>query len=210
MRAARNLKKPTAPVRARRRYDGSLRRLRAAETRQRIVTAGSELLRKSPIRDWRALTVRAVAERAGVNQRTVYRHFAHERQLRDAVMHRLEEEVGIDLAGLRLEDVAEVTARILKHVSAYPLAPRRRLDPTLSEAGRRQRNALLSAVAARTARWPEADRLVAAAMFDVLWSIASYERLVVDWQLDRTQVVRGITWVIKLVEEAVRKGRRPS
>ena len=47
-------------------------------------------------------------------------------------------------------------------------------------------------------------------MFDVLWSVASYERLVVDWQLDREQAIRGITWVIGLVEEAVRKGRRPS
>ena len=55
----------------------------------------------------------------------------------------------------------------------------------------------------------EADRLVAAAMFDVLWSVASYERLVVDWQLDRKQAIRGITWVIGLIEEAVRNGRRP-
>jgi len=209
MRASRN-SRSSEPVRARRQYDSSLRRLRAAETRERIVAAGSELLHGSPIRDWRALTVRAVAERARVNQRTVYRHFANERELRDAVMHRLEQEAGVDLAGLRLDGVAEITARIFKHVSSYPLEPRRQLDPTLSEAGQRQRNALLAAVAARTARWPEADRRVAAAMFDVLWSVASYERLVVDWQLDRKQVVRGITWVIGLVEEAIRKGRRPS
>ena len=196
--------------RSRRPYDATLRRQRAAGTRERIVAAGSELLHGSPIRDWRALTISAVAERAGVNQRTVYRHFANERGLRDAVMHRLEEEAGINLAGLRLEDVADVTARIFQHVSAYPLERRRQLDPTLSRAGQRQRNALLGAVAARTAEWPEADRRVAAAMFDVLWSVASYERLVVDWQLDRKQVVRGITWVIRLVEQAIRKGRRPS
>jgi len=209
MRASRD-SRSSQPVRARRQYDSSLRRLRAAETRERIVAAGSELLHGSPIRDWRALTVRAVAERARVNQRTVYRHFANERELRDAVMHRLEQEAGVDLAALRLDGVAEITARIFKHVSSYPLEPRRQLDPTLSEAGQRQRNALLAAVAARTARWPEADRRVAAAMFDVLWSVASYERLVVDWQLDRKQVVRGITWVIGLVEEAIRKGRRPN
>jgi len=198
------------PVRARRRYDATLRRQQAAETRERIVAAGSALLQGSPIRDWRALTVRAVAERAGVNQRTVFRHFANERALHDAVMHRIEQEAGIDLAELRLEDVADVAVRIFKHISAHPLTPRRQLDPTLSEAGQRQRNALLSAVAIRTARWPPADRLLAAAMFDVLWSVASYERLVLNWQLDRKQVIRGITWVIKLVEEAVRKGRRPS
>ena len=200
----------SAPVRARRCYDSRLRLQRAAETHERIVAAGSELLHGSPIRDWQALTIRAVAERAGVNERTVYRHFVNERGLRDAVMHRLEEEAGIDLAGLRLEDVAEAAARIFEHVSSYPLQPRPPLDPTLTEAGQRQRKALLGAVAARTAGWPEAGRVVAAAMFDVLWSIASYERLVVDWQLDREQAIRGISWVIRLVEEAIRKGRRPS
>lgn len=200
----------SAPVRARRRYDTTLRRQLAAGTRERIVAAGSELLHGSPIRDWRALTVRAVADRASVNERTVYRHFVNERALRDAVMHRLEEEAGIELAGLRLEHVADAAARIFRHVSSYPLKPRPPLDPTLTEASQRQRKALLGAVAARSARWPEADRVVAAAMFDVLWSVASYERLVIDWHLDREQAIRGITWVIGLIEKAVRKGWRPS
>jgi AcrR family transcriptional regulator len=199
----------SAPARARRRYDTTLRRQQAAGTRERIVAAGSALLHRSPIRDWRSLTLRAVAERAGVNERTVYRHFANERALRDAVMHRLEEEAGIDLTGLRLEDVADVAARIFEHVSAYPRKARPPLDPTLTEASQRQRKALLRAVTAQAARWPEADRVVAAAMFDVLWGVASYERLVVDWQLDRERAIRGITWVVSLVEEAVRKGRRP-
>lgn len=194
--------------RGRRRYDSTLRRQRAAGTRERIVAAGSELLHGSSIRDWHDLTVRAVAVRARVNERTVYRHFVNERALRDAVMHRLEEQAGIDLAALRLEDVGEVAARIFDHVASYPREPRVPLDPTLSEAGQRQRKALLAAVTARTARWPEAERVVVAALLDSLWSVASYERLVVDWQLDRTQAIRGITWVIGLIEEAVRRGKR--
>ena len=196
-------------VRPRRPYDGTLRRERAAETRTRIVAAGAELLRGSSIRDWHALTLRAVATHAGVAERTVYRHFANERVLRDAVMRRLEEEAGIDLAGMRLEDVADVTARIFAHVSSYPREPRPALDPTLSEAGERQRAALLAVVAAHTPRWRAADRQTVAALFDVLWSVASYERLVADWRLDRDQAIRGITWVVRLVEEALRDGRRP-
>jgi AcrR family transcriptional regulator len=195
--------------RGRRPYDATLRRERAGETRQRIVAAGADLLRGSSIRDWHALTLRAVAAHAGVAERTVYRHFASERVLRDAVMRRLEEEAGIDLAGMALGDVADVTARIFAHVSSYPREQRPALDPTLSEAGERQRAALLAAVAAHTPRWRAADRKVVAALFDVLWSVASYERLVADWQLDRAQAVRGITWLVRLVEEAVRDGRRP-
>jgi AcrR family transcriptional regulator len=195
--------------RPRRRYDNALRSGQAAETRERIVVAGSELLHGSSVRDWRALTVRAVAERAGVNERTVYRHFVNERGLRDAVMHRLEEEAGIDLAGMRLEDVADVASLIFEHVSSFPLDPRPALDPTLTEANQRQRQALLGAVASGAPQWADADRTVAAAMFDVLWSVGAYERLVVDWQLGRTQAIRGIAWVIGMVEEAVRNGQRP-
>ncbi len=198
---------PTAD--GRRRYDSALRRERAAQTRERIVTAGAELLRGSSIRDWQGLTIGAVAERAGVNSRTVFRHFGNERALRDAVMQRLEHDAGIDLAQMRLEDVAAVTARIFQHVSAYPPAPRSPLDPTLVEANRRQHDALLAALAEPTAGWPVADRRLAAAMFDALWAVGSYERLVTDWQLDRDEAIRAITWVVGLVEEAVRDGRRP-
>src|SRR3546814_2683945 len=69
--------------RERRSYDSTLRRERAALTRDRIVAAGCELLQGSSIRDWRGLTIRAVAERAGVNARTVYRHLGNERGLQD-------------------------------------------------------------------------------------------------------------------------------
>jgi AcrR family transcriptional regulator len=151
-----------------------------------------------------------VAEQAGVNERTVYRHFANERGLRDEVMRRLEQQAGIDLAGLQLEHIADVAARIFETVSSHPLEPRPPLDPTLTEASQRNRDALRRAVAARTEGWSEADQAVAAAMFDVLWAVAAYERLVVDWQLDSEQAIEGITWVIELIEDAVRTGRRPS
>lgn len=193
----------------RRRYESPLRRQRASETRDRIVTAGCEILQETSIRDWGALTMRAVAERAGVNERTVYRHFTNERGLRDAVMHRVEAQAGIDLASLRLEDITGVAERIFATVATHPLSPRPPLDPTLTEASHRQREALLRALGPHTEDWTDADRTTAAAMFDVLWGVAPYERLVADWRLDSDQAVAGITWVIGLIEEAVREGRRP-
>jgi AcrR family transcriptional regulator len=197
------------PAPPRRRYDSPLRRQRASETRDRIVTAGCELLSASAIRDWRGVTMRAVAERAGLNERTVYRHFANERALRDAVMHRLEQQAGIDLDGLRLEGIADVARRIVTVVAAHPLERHAPLDPTLTAAGRRQREALLGALEPHTAGWSDADRSVAAAMFDVLWGVAAYERLAVDWGLDRDQAIAGIAWVIGLLHDAVREGRAP-
>ena len=201
---------PEGPAGPRRTYDGTLRREQAAETRERILVSGSELLHGASVRDWRRLTVRAVAARAGVNERTVYRHFGNERGLRDAVMHRLEEEAGIDLGGMQLGDIAQVAAQTFRHVSSYPVEPRPPLDPTLLDANQRQKEALRSAVAARAATWPESHQLVAAAIFDVLWSVETYERLVVDWRVGLDQAVEGVSWVIGLIEEDIRDGRGPS
>jgi AcrR family transcriptional regulator len=199
------------PVASRRSYDSTLRRQRAAETRARIIAAGSELLHGSSVRDWRGLTVRAVAEKAGVNERTVYRHFTNEQGLHDAVMHQFEDEAGIDLRGMQLEDVADVTARIFAHVSSYPPDARQPLDPTLLDAKHRQHEALLTAVGARAGSWSDADRRVVAAILDVLWSVASYERMVVDWQIDPAEATRGVSWTIGLIHRAIADapGERP-
>jgi AcrR family transcriptional regulator len=191
-----------------RRYDNTRRRARADETRARIVAAGADLVRQSSIRDWRGVTIRTVAERAGVNERTVYRHFANERALRDAVMQRLEAAVGVDLEALRLDGVADAAARIFRHVAAYPREQRPPLDSTLAEANRRQHAALLAAVE-DAATWPAADATLAAAMLDVLWAVGSYERLVADWDLDDDEAIRAMAWVIGLVTDAIRRDERP-
>jgi len=198
------------PVRTTRRYDSALRRQRADETRERIIEAGAELLHGFPVWNWRALTVRRVAERAEVTERTIYRHFASERGLRDAVLARLEQEAGVHLESLALEEIKDHTARILQYVSSFPLESRTPDEPTLLAAHRRQKDALVAAVASATKRWPDSDRAVAAAMLDVLWSVASYERLVVDWDLDPEAAIGGVTWAIGLVEDAIRDGRRPT
>jgi AcrR family transcriptional regulator len=193
-----------------RRYDSPKRRLRAQQTRERIVATGCELLLNSFVRDWRALTIRAVAEGAGVNERTVYRYFGNERGLRDAVMHELEQKAGIGLNGMRLEDVKGIADRILRHVSSYPVPPKPSLDPTLADANRRQRDALFAALHAPTAAWSDTDRTSAAALLDVLWSVATYERLVSDWGMEVDEAIRTVTWGIALVEEAVRSQRKPT
>jgi AcrR family transcriptional regulator len=196
--------------RERRRYDSTLRREMAAETRRRIVTAGVELLHSSHIRDWDAITIRAVAERAGVNERTVYRHFTNERGLRDAVMGGLEDQAGIVLESMELRDVAPVAARIFEHVSSFPLPPRPDLDPTLTDASQRVHAALLGAVTAQADGWSAEAAAMTAAVLDVLWSVAAYERLVREWQLPPEQATQALIWVIGMVEDAVEAGRRPA
>ena len=193
----------------RRKYESPLRRQQTAETRERILAAGSELVHGFSSWDWRELTVRAVARRAGVNERTVYRHFSSERELHDAVMRRLQEEAGILLDGLSLDEFATAVAQLFAYLSSLSIAPRRLKDPTFVEMDEKRRQALLAAVEQATDGWSEADREMAAALLDLLWSVNAYERLVAVWGLDTERATRGITGLIGLLVEAIRKGRRP-
>ena len=180
-------------------YDNSGRREQAEATRDRIVSAGADLLRESSVRDWRNVTVRAVASRAGTSERTIYRHFGSEKGLRDAIMERNEREAGIDLTAVGVDDLADVAARVLRFVSAYPPTPEPPLDPTLHEADARRRAALLRAVAESAPHRSHEEHLRAAATIDLIWSIGSYERLLAGWQLDSDAAIDAVRWGIELV-----------
>lgn len=193
----------TGDATARRRYDNSRRREQAAATHRRILDCGCALVHESEVRDWSGLTVGAVATRAGVSERTVYRHFATERGLRDAVMHRIEQEAGIDLAGLRLAGVADVTERILEQVAAYPPRPRPPVDDVLQATHQRQRDALVAAVQREAKTWARDEVERVAAVLDVLWSVAAYERLVVDWEFDHGEATRALRGSIETLVASI-------
>jgi AcrR family transcriptional regulator len=202
-------KRDDEPPAERRRYDSPVRRAQTAQTRERIVAAGAELAHSFPRWDWRELTVRAVAERAGVNERTIYRHFVSERDLHDAVMRRLEEEAGDPLEGLQLDDLPDVTARVFSYLSSFAMTPRTTADPALVAVDQRRRDALLAALGQSTQEWSDADRRTAAALLDVLWSLPAYERLTGAWALDPDAASDAITGLIRLLVDAIASGRRP-
>jgi AcrR family transcriptional regulator len=196
----------------RRRYDSPVRRRRLAETRARIVAAGSALVHELPSWDWRGLTFRAVAERAGVGERTVYRHFPTERQLHDAVMRRLEREAGVDYEAVELATVAEVTARIMRSLERFAVGSTvaEPDDPTFRAVDVRRHQALLRAMGEAAPGWSEPQREAAAAVLDVLWNPPSYERLVSSWRFDPDRATAALSWVIGLVVEAVESGQAPA
>jgi AcrR family transcriptional regulator len=189
----------------RRRYDSPVRRQQAAATRERIVAAGSELVHEFDSWHWDALTFRAVAERAGVGERTVYRHFPTERLLHDAVMARLEEEAGVTYEGLDLTTLPAITARVFS--SRRSFAARAAVDapsdPLFVEVDERRRDALLHAVAAAAPAWRDVEQRTVAALLDVVWSMPAYERLVGVWDFDGDDATRAITWLMSLLTTVI-------
>jgi AcrR family transcriptional regulator len=84
-----------------------------------------------------------VAERAGLGERPVYRHFPTEQHLHRAVMQRLEDEAGITYEDVELANLAEVTGRVFASLRSFAVrasveAPD---DPTFVAVDDRQRRA---------------------------------------------------------------------
>ena len=113
------------------------------------MSAGSDLVHGFDTWNWRDLTFKAVAERAGVGERTVYRHFPTEQHLHDAVMQRLEAEAGIAYEDVDLANLTDVTARVFASLQRFSVrqSVRTPQDPTFVSVDVRRRDALLRAVA---------------------------------------------------------------
>jgi AcrR family transcriptional regulator len=196
----------------RRRYDSPARRERAAATRERIIDAGARLVRGFTTWDWDELTFRAVAERAGVSERTVYRNFPSERHLHDAIMARLEDQAGISYDDVELDNLADVTARVFASLRRFAIkdtigTPR---GPAFAGADARRHDALNRAVTARAPELPDPQRRALAGLLDVLWSPPTFERLIGAWNLDNAEAVSAAQWLIAKVIAAVDDNEPPT
>lgn len=194
----------------RRRYDSQVRRAQAAETRECILAAGSELAHRASRWDWTDLTARMIAAHAGISERTVYRHFPTERELHEALMRRLEQEAGISYEHISIDDLPEVASRLFAVLPSFAVPPVfAQRDPTFVASDQRRRDALVRAVTELAHTWPETERHMAAAMLDVLWTPLSYERLVTNWGFDTAGATHAVTWAIDVLIGALREGKRP-
>jgi AcrR family transcriptional regulator len=195
---------------SRRSYHSPARQKAAAATRNRIIDAGARLVREFTTWDWDELTFRAVAERAEVSERTVYRHFPTERHLHDAIMGRLEDEAGIAYENVELDNFAEVTARLFASLGRFSIkdsigTPH---GPAFVGAEGKRHDALDRAVVA--AQLPDSQRRALAGLLDVLWSPPTYERLVRAWSLDKSEAVEAVQWLIAKVIAAVENNEAPT
>jgi AcrR family transcriptional regulator len=194
---------------SRRRYDSPVRRLRAAESRARIISGAAELARELPSWDWGSLTIQAVADQAGVSRRTVYRHFASEAALHAALADRLYEEAGVSYEGLTLDDLPEITARVFSAVAKFAVTPWAVVPTAFPVLDADRFQGLRSAVDPEVPDWADADRTIVTAALDIIWSVASYEILLRDWKLPPDEALRVQRWLHELVTGALRNGEKP-
>jgi len=76
-----------------------------------------------------------------------------------------------------------------------------------SSADARHHDALQRTVA--TSDLPDAQRRALAGLLDVLWSPPTYERLVGAWNLENTEAIDAVQWLIAKVIAAVENNESP-
>lgn len=203
--------KPSEPAIKRRRYDSPVRRQQSADTLERILAIGAELVRGLLAWDLNNLTASGIAERIGVSERTVKRYFPTDRKLHDAVMQRLVQESGISLAQLKLDEFETVTARMFQYLASFSVTASTlpAQDSTFATMDRDRCEAVLRAVTQAAPELSEQERKAAAAALDLLWSVPSYERMTLSWGLQSADATATLTWMISLVKDALQQGRAP-
>lgn len=194
---------------AKRAYKSPLREKQLAETRERIINAGVKLIHEIPNWEWKTLTYKAISDRAGVSERTVYRHFPTEREMKDAIMRKMVDSSGVDLTTLRLSDFANVTAQVFAFLSNVASTTPIEDNPTFASIDEHRRERLLNAVATDTPGWTEQERENVTALLDILWNVPPYERLIKTWQFDNQRATKVTAWLIQLILEAIKNDNRP-
>jgi AcrR family transcriptional regulator len=214
MPATKKTLDPVAKVRkasaaSRRTYHSPLRYQQSVNTHRRILVAGAQIARESPTWDWEAMTFRAIGERAGMSERTVRRHFATERAMRDAVQQHLFQECGIDFNRVEITTFADAAGQVYRYLAGFASVQQPVTDPGLAALDAERRGSLLRAVARATPGWSPSEHTIAAAVLDLLWTPANLERFNSAWQLDQAGISRLIQWTAGLLHVAMQQGRRP-
>ncbi len=181
------------------------------KARERILDGFIELL----IEGAADLSHDAVAERAGLGRRTIYRYFPDRTALMDGALMRVRE-----LAGPRVaypnsaEELLETLEPIYSGFDAIaPIATMLRTTPQgrqlrlAQNAGRVRR--YTAALAETVRNLPPADRKLATAMLQVLHTTPWLE-MRDHWGLDGRQIARATGWAVRtLLGDLERRGSLP-
>jgi AcrR family transcriptional regulator len=174
-------------------YHSPLRESQAAATRERIVEACVALMRRGD-----ELTYAAVAAGAGVQERTVYRHFPRKEDLEAALWDWIVAHIThADFAARDEEQlVAAMRDSFTGFDAAAPLIQAMLHSPQGLDVRRRQqpmRRAMFEAcVDSAVPGAPPQVRERAAAVLQVLYSAASWDLLRSFWDMDATEAAATI------------------
>jgi AcrR family transcriptional regulator len=197
-----------------RRYSSPLRESQATRTHDLILDAMVELLADHRVDE---VSTKQIAERAGVSQPTVYRHFPDRIALVDGLAERVDyRAAGQDGANnpRTADDWADwaIVAFKLADDHAAEVVPDAVLnaDPRrLSRASRRRSDEMLAAVARSFPQLDERDHRRVAALMRTLVSTQSWLRIREEFSIDGAESGPLVSWALRTLLCEVRDGHLP-
>lgn len=198
---------------AARTYNSPLRDERARQTREAILAALFALMDDAGAPD--EIAMEAIAERAGVQRRTVFRHFPTKADLLAAFWPWLNARIGAATEPETLRDILDGPRRTFPRFDAHEAAIRAALHSRTGRemrmdtvAGRREHFARALGPALHDASPVEAAKLEALA--HLLYSAAAWEVLKDYAGLSGAEAGETAAWALETVLSAVTAGRFPA
>jgi AcrR family transcriptional regulator len=194
-------------------YSSRLRDEQARRTRELILDALTDLLGSHPADE---ISTRAIAQRAGVSQPTVYRHFPDRQALLEGLSDRILS-LGVS-AGRRfpetLDDIAAHAARDFEFPEQNPAAATAEAilnaDPRrLSRASRARSDQLLQLVARELPEYDERDHVRITALLRSLYSIQAWLRMREEFGIPGTESAPILAWALDTLVREIRAGNFP-
>jgi hypothetical protein len=115
----------------------------------------------------------------------------------------------VSYEGLALDDLPEMTGRVYSAVAKFAVTPWAVVPAAFPALDADRLEGLRAAVDSEAPDWADSDRMMAAAALDIVWSVASYEILLRDWNLVPDDAMRVQRWLHNLVAAALRAGGKP-
>lgn len=189
--------------------NGAPRTLRArnsAATRERLLDAATACIERGV-----EPTMRAVAEAAGVGERTIYRYFDGHDALLEALVPRIQARAGVplceDFDGLPAYAEALFGVFEQNRALVVALVASAWMGPRFRGSRRRNLDAMRVLVDAAHPRAPERDRAAGAATLRALLSGSTWVYLRESCGLSREDVLAHARWAIDAVERRLRAAR---
>lgn len=195
-------------------YRSPLRQKQAEATREAILDATSALIES--LGGAEHVSNKAIAERAGVTEMTLYRHFPGREPLLEAVWLRMNAMRGVK--GGFPERVEDIVDRLGDLFASFDAAPSHVQSVLTTASGRElrasrdaaRREAFLTVLHDAFPALRQEDREHAAAMLQLIYSAYTWLSLREQWGLDGTRAAEAARWAARtLLDDLGRRGNLP-
>lgn len=193
-------------------YNSPLRQEKARETREAILKALYRLMSASGMPD--EISMETIATEAGVQRRTVFRHFPTKDDLLAAFWPWLNDMMGASIAPKDVDAIVEGPTEAFPRFDAHEAAIRASLH---SRTGRDMRAAMIAgrrlifaaALAPRLAHLSPAEARRVEALAHLLYSASAWEVLKDYGGLTGAQAGEAASWALETILSAVASGSSP-